>query len=206
MPGSRRTITDARTLRAMAHPLRLAIMEQLTIHGPLTASALGDRLDETPANCSWHLRKLAEHGFVEGAAGGTGRQRPWQVTHLGMVWGEEGEGRTIGADEAMAGQALSDVLISREVDRLRDSQARIRADDVRWRVAAASAQSMLWLTADELAEINLAVRDLFLRHFDRHEDPALRPPGARLCGLVSWGVPTYGLADEVPADASTSEG
>ena len=206
MPGLRRTITDARTLRAMAHPLRLAIMEQLTIHGPLTASAVGDRLDETPANCSWHLRKLAEHGFVEEAAGGTGRQRPWQVTHLGMVWGEEGEGRTIGADEAMAGQALSDVLISREVDRLRDSQVRVRDDDVRWRVAAASAQSMLWLTADELEEINLAVRDLFLRHLDRHQDPALRPPGARLCGLVAWGVPTYGLADEVPADAPAQEG
>jgi hypothetical protein len=99
----------------------------------------------------------------------------------------------------MAGQALSDVLISREVDRLHDSQTRIREDDVRWRVAAASAQSMLWLTADELEEINLAVRDLFLRHVDRHEDPTLRPPGARLCGLVAWGVPTYGLADEVPA-------
>ena len=69
-----------------------------------------------------------------------------------------------------------------------------------------SAQSMLWLTADELEEINLAVRDLFLRHIDRHEDPALRPPGARLCGLVAWGVPTYGLADEVPAGPPAQEG
>jgi DNA-binding transcriptional ArsR family regulator len=199
MPGAKRTITDARSLRAMAHPLRLAIMEQLTIHGPLTASELGDRLDESPANCSWHLRKLAEHSFVEEAEGGTGRQRPWQVTHLGMVWGEEGEGRTIGADEAMAGQALSDVLLDRELERLRHSQHRVRDDATRWRAAASTAQSMLWLTSEELQEVNLAVRDLFMRHLDRHEDPTRRPAGARLCALVQWGVPTYGLADEVPS-------
>ena len=54
--------------------------------GALTATQLADRLDETPANCSWHLRKLAEHAFVEEAGGGIGRQRPWQVRSVGLAW------------------------------------------------------------------------------------------------------------------------
>ena len=63
-------------------------MELLTVSGPLTATELADRLDETPANCSWHLRKLAEHDFVEEAGGGIGRQRPWQVRTVGLAWDE----------------------------------------------------------------------------------------------------------------------
>ncbi len=63
-------------------------MELLTVSGPLTATELADRLDETPANCSWHLRKLAEHHFVEEAGGGIGRQRPWQVRSIGLAWDE----------------------------------------------------------------------------------------------------------------------
>jgi len=56
------------------------------VSGPLTATELADRLDETPANCSWHLRKLAEHAFVEEAGGGIGRQRPWRVRSIGLAW------------------------------------------------------------------------------------------------------------------------
>lgn len=203
-PLTQRTIRDAHTLRAMAHPLRLSILEQLTIHGAMTASGLGERLDESPANCSWHLRKLAEHGFVEEAEGGTGRQRPWQITHLGMTWGEDDGERPL--EERLAGQALSDVLLTREVARLHDSQARSARDSQEWRVASTVSQSMLWLTPLELQEINVAVRDLLLSHFDRHEDPGRRPAGSRLCALVAWGVPTYGLAEPSPAGDSGDSG
>lgn len=62
-----RQLTDPTDLRALAHPVRMSILEQLIVFGPLTASELATRIDESPANCSWHLRKLAEHGFVEEA-------------------------------------------------------------------------------------------------------------------------------------------
>ncbi|MEO7060733.1 MAG: helix-turn-helix domain-containing protein [Lapillicoccus sp.] len=205
MPRSKRSLSDARTLRAVAHPIRLSIIEQLTIHGAMTASQLGERLDESPANCSWHVRVLAEHGFVEEAAGGSGRQRPWQVTHLGMSWGEDGDGRTISGEEARAGLALSDVLLGREVERLRDSQARLLEDAPEWREAATVSQSMLWLTAAELDEVNNSVRDLLLARFERHEDAMLRPEGAQLCAFVAWGVPTYGLAEPTAAPARGGE-
>src|SRR4051794_41982796 len=71
--GSRtsyRRLSDPRELQALAHPVRIGIMELLTVGGPLTATELADRLDETPANCSWHLRKLAEHAFVDEAGAG----------------------------------------------------------------------------------------------------------------------------------------
>jgi DNA-binding transcriptional ArsR family regulator len=195
---SQRRITDARSLRAMAHPVRMAIIEQLGVHGPLTATDLGDRLDETPANCSWHLRKLAEYGFVEEAAGGTGRQRPWQITHLGMTWGDEDDG-PVALDVQLAGRALTDVLVAREVDRLRESQARQADEPPEWRAASGQSQSMVWLTAEELEAANNEIREVFMKHIDRHTDPAQRPAGSRLCSFVGWGVLTYGLAEPTPA-------
>src|SRR5680860_921084 len=88
MTHPQRTLDDPRSLRAVAHPVRLGILEQLTIHGPMTATELADQLDETPSNCSWHLRKLAEHSFVEEAEGGVGRKRPWQIVSVGMQSGD----------------------------------------------------------------------------------------------------------------------
>ncbi len=70
-----------------------------------TPRPLADRLDETPANCSWHQRKLAQHGFVEEAEGGKGRQRPWQVPGIGFQW--EDEHGSASAEERQAALALS---------------------------------------------------------------------------------------------------
>src|SRR5579875_2072487 len=65
-----RTITDARTMRALAHPVRIAIIEVLGLGGPMTATEVGEEIDESPTTCSFHLRQLAKYGFVEEAGGG----------------------------------------------------------------------------------------------------------------------------------------
>jgi DNA-binding transcriptional ArsR family regulator len=184
-----RKLSDPRALRAVAHPVRLGIMEQLAVHHAMTATELADRLGETPSNCSWHLRKLAEHGFVEEAEGGTGRRRPWQAVSRGMRWGEIDESPEL----ARAGEALSALMIEREVARLARSRARRREDTPPWQEASTSTQSMMWLTADELGEINLAVRGLLMSRVDRFEHPERRPEGARLCAFLAWGVPAYDL-------------
>jgi len=116
MPDVHRRLSDPRELQALAHPVRMAIIEQLSISGPLTATELADRLDETPANCSWHLRKLAKFGFVEEAEGGTGRQRPWQVPGIGFSW--EDEDGSASAEQRRAAQAMSEVAMARAMDRL----------------------------------------------------------------------------------------
>ena len=124
-------------------------MELLTVSGPLTATELADRLDETPANCSWHLRKLAEHHFVEEAGGGIGRQRPWQVRSVGLAW-DEGDASP---GELRAGRALEELLMERQVSRLHAARAQLRDDgDEIWSDATSVTQSASWLTADELAQ------------------------------------------------------
>jgi len=188
-----RRLDAARDLRAVAHPVRLAVLELLTTEGPMTATELGERLGETPANCSWHLRTLAEHGFIEEAGGGTGRRRPWRAAHRGMSWDDQGQdGDPVAADVRLAGEALTETLLAHEARRLTESRRRLHDEGVEWRAAAATMQSMLWLTANELAEINAAVQELLTSRLDRFDDPQQRPEGARLCAFVAWGMPAYG--------------
>ena len=189
MPTPHRHLSDPRELNALAHPVRMAIVELLSISGPLTATELADRLDETPANCSWHLRKLAQHGFVEEAGGGTGRQRPWQVPGLGFRWDDEHASGSI--QERRAAQALSEVVMSRAMDRLREFQQRAPEETEEWRTAQTSTEMVAWLTADELKEMNDAITAVLDRYVERLTEPQRRPPGSRLCEFVAWGIPTY---------------
>ncbi|MGH3444839.1 MAG: winged helix-turn-helix domain-containing protein, partial [Nocardioidaceae bacterium] len=64
MPLTSRRVQDAAALKALSHPLRVALLGALVTEGPMTATQAAALLDESPSNCSWHLRKLAEHGFV----------------------------------------------------------------------------------------------------------------------------------------------
>src|SRR3954462_7037030 len=77
-----RELDDPKAMRALAHPVRLALLEALT-DGPMTATEAGERVGESPANASFHLRQLAKYGFVE-EAGAQGRRRPWKRKQLGM--------------------------------------------------------------------------------------------------------------------------
>ncbi|GIF12041.1 ArsR/SmtB family transcription factor [Actinoplanes teichomyceticus] len=74
---------DARlpqALRGLAHPLRVRILAQLREQGASTATRLADRLDESSAATSYHLRRLAAYGFVEDEPGrGAGRERWWRA-------------------------------------------------------------------------------------------------------------------------------
>ncbi len=209
--SSYRRLSDPRELQALAHPVRLGIMELLTVGGPLTATELADRLDETPANCSWHLRKLAEHSFVEEAGGGIGRQRPWQVRSTGLAWDDV----DATPSELRAGRALEEMLLQRQVTRFQLARAQLLDDGEReWAEAATSTQTVSWLTAEELDTLNLEVRALLGRYAGRFTDPAQRPAGSWLCELVAWGAPLLlpgveatpaegsETGDETSADAS----
>lgn len=72
---------DARSLVALAHPLRLRLRDQLRGEGPATATQLARVFGESSGATSYHLRMLARHGFIEpdpGHAGG--RERWWRAT------------------------------------------------------------------------------------------------------------------------------
>src|SRR5258707_885606 len=66
-------ISDPKAIRALAHPLRLDLLQLLGSGGPATAAQCGRVLGVSQASCSVHLRQLAKYGFVEDA--GPGRDR-----------------------------------------------------------------------------------------------------------------------------------
>jgi len=196
-----RRLQDPRELAALAHPVRLGIMELLTVSGPLTATELADRLDETPANCSWHLRKLAEHHFVEEAGGGIGRQRPWQVRSVGLAWDET----DASPSEVRAGRALEQMLLERQVTRFHEARTRLHDEgDDAWAGAAQTAQAASWLTLDELEAVNTEIRGVLERYVDRLADASRRPPGSRLCEFVAWGAPLLLPGVEATPDSTAA--
>jgi len=183
-----RRVDDAAALKALAHPLRISLLELLVLDGPMTASQAGEALGQTPANCSWHLRKLAEHGFVEEVPGVSGRSRPWRAVAEGLSWEDAAESGD--PETSAAGQALTDVFMGREVDRLRAARAASAAEPDEWREVTSVHQAQTWLTADEARELSSALLDLFMSYADRVTDRALRPDGSRLVSLVGWLVPS----------------
>lgn len=80
-------VLDPRSLRGLAHPLRMRLLRSLRHHGPSTASRLAERLGESSGATSYHLRQLAAHGFVEDDPSlGKGRERWWRAAQQGISW------------------------------------------------------------------------------------------------------------------------
>lgn len=187
-------VTDAGELRALAHPLRIRLLEELVVSDPATdtatATELAERVGESPANCSWHLRQLAKYGYIEEAPGGVGRERRWRAVIAERNW----DTGATDPDYTAAAQAASDILVGHEYQALRARHAWQATEPPEWRKAASVGQWLAWCTAEELREIHDEVNALFSRHFDRVSDPSARPPGARLIRFVSWGIPARPMA------------
>jgi DNA-binding transcriptional ArsR family regulator len=77
-PSSRRRAPiGAESLKAFAHPLRMAMYTELQRLGSATASQLGRALGESSGQTSYHLRQLERHGFVEDDPLHTGGRERW---------------------------------------------------------------------------------------------------------------------------------
>jgi DNA-binding transcriptional ArsR family regulator len=190
-PTQPRKITDAGALRALAHPLRLRLMEELLTAGSATATELAELVGESPANCSWHLRLLAKYGYIEEAGEAHGRQRPWRLVIESRSWGADDDD----VEFAAASHAAEEILFDHEYRAFRDRERWKSSDPPEWRDAAASIQSVAWLTVDELKELHTELFRLMSQHFDRLGDPAARPADARLVRMVAWAVPAHPMKD-----------
>ncbi|MCX4981474.1 helix-turn-helix domain-containing protein [Streptomyces sp. NBC_00572] len=163
-----RRLTDPASMRALSHPVRLALIEVLTLHGALTATQAGELIGETPTTCSFHLRQLAKYGFVEEAGPMPGRSRPWRVTRLG--WSTENDAP---ADTAVAARHLGELTLERQLDRHRAHER-----------DAHRAHTVWWATPDEAAELQGEIDELVMRYRDRLQDPSKRPEGAEAIEVV----------------------
>ncbi|HEU4397116.1 MAG TPA: winged helix-turn-helix domain-containing protein [Actinomycetota bacterium] len=170
-------ITDVKTLAALAHPLRVALLDQLAALGPRTASQCAHSLGETPANCSYHLRQLERFGLVTRSEASNGRERPWEVLYTGLALGAEPDDR----DADQAARAIQDTLTAigiQQHTRLALQYLRLahRAGK-EWNDAAASHDYGLLMTAQELGDL-VEVLDRAIRPFIRPTRQA-PPPDAR---------------------------
>jgi DNA-binding transcriptional ArsR family regulator len=181
-------LTDPVAIRALAHPTRQALLELLLAEGSLTATECGKRLGESPAGCSFHLRQLAKYGFVEEAAGGTGRQRPWRLARIG--WRMRAE--SLPAESHIAALRLSRMTIDRDLARLSAYLASPQAADPD--EPGHVSNTFFYITEDELAELEEDLTKIFTRYRDRLADPAVRPADAKLIYGMAYLFPTEPLA------------
>lgn len=181
-----REVSDAKTLRALTHPTRVALLEMLFLHGPMTATEASEHVGESPSSCSFHLRQLARYGFVEEAGGGRGRQRPWRLTSFGMSF----SGVHDDPEADIAADALTRLLSGRQLDRhetwLRTRRSYPRA----WRKAASESEYAFWMTAGELDLLMKRLNEELLGlYHERLADQSLRPEGAVPVEVLVYGYP-----------------
>lgn len=174
-----RQIDDAKALRALAHPTRVALLEQLTLHGgTLTATQASELVDESPTNCAFHLRTLAKYGYIEQAEGGKGRERPWRLAHMGLGFDDEGAGSE-GADGelSLAAGALRQVFVQHHFDRIRAFEAARHTIPAEVREMAGGWDTFWYVTPEEMKDLHARIEELIVLYRDRL-DPARRPPGS----------------------------
>jgi len=75
-------LSDPRVLRAIAHPVRTRILDELYASGPARAADIAREMDIPANQASFHLRQLAKYGLVEEAPeeARDRRDRVWRAT------------------------------------------------------------------------------------------------------------------------------
>jgi DNA-binding transcriptional ArsR family regulator len=184
-PVKRRVISDPRTMRALAHPVRLALLEALGREGELTATRAAEILDESPGNMSWHLQTLAKYGYIEEAGGGKGRSRPWRTAATSNRFQTASED----PDAEAAGEALESIFADQAYSRLREWQARRASYPRIWREVAFTSDSIAYLTAQEMTELGDEIAELFGRYRERILNKKLRPTEAKPVKLTAYAHP-----------------
>ncbi|MEV7088713.1 helix-turn-helix domain-containing protein [Streptomyces sp. NPDC093085] len=158
-PHNVRTL-DARSLRGLAHPLRMRLLSTLRHNGPATASQLAARLGESSGATSYHLRQLAEYGFVEDdPERGKGRERWWKAAQDGVRFTEELHANPDPEVRGAADLFLHEVATT-HTQELTTWLGTAGDWPVEWSQAADMSDFTLRLTAAQLIEMNEKVHEV----------------------------------------------
>jgi DNA-binding transcriptional ArsR family regulator len=177
-------LTDPRAMRALSHPVRLAILSRLQREGPATATELAEQVGASPSVTSWHLRHLAGFGLVRDSdVGSDGRKRYWEAVARGFRFGfpDDAEGR-----------AASEVLQHTMFEQSADLPGRWLAEveqhlEPEWRRESGLSNTRVRVTADELAGIGAAIEQLLAPYVTRADQDA--PAEARNVRLLRYVLP-----------------
>ncbi len=178
----RRLLDDPLAIRAMAHPVRLELQTLLGKEGPLTAAEAARRLGISQALASHHLRQLAKYDFVEAVPGKDNRERPWRLVSTSQSWRDV----DLSPEAAAAADVLEQLLAERALGGLADWQQRRSSEDRVWRENSGISRTGIYLTGDELAELEEQIEALLMRYVDERpiDDKSTRPPGSRLVDIT----------------------
>ena len=182
-------ITDPSALRALAHPARLTVVDELYQGKERTASELAELTGLTPSAMSYHLRALERWGIVERAeARGDGRERPWRAP---------GRSLSLDSGDSKSAAAATDMIIGGYLQHLREELRRWSlaegGEDEVWREIAGGRRSYLWLSRDEAVAFAAELRDV-LDRYTRDRDAASHPEGTRRLECLVAIVPESGEA------------
>jgi DNA-binding transcriptional ArsR family regulator len=152
---------DARNLRGIAHPIRVRLLSILRTDGPATASGLARTLGMNTGAMSYHLRQLAEHGFIrELPTRGIRRERWWEAAHADTAFPED----ELLKDDTGLGTAFLRSVGQVAADNL------LRSIDARptlppeWQVAEDFSDYALTLTPAEATDLTAEVHAVLRRH------------------------------------------
>lgn len=154
MEHRRPVLSESAVLAALAHPVRLDVLNYLMSAGPATASVCARAVGDNPSNCSYHLRVLARHGLVEADESGDGRERPWRAMVTGFSIEDEDKDKDSAlASNDPAGAALLAASLHLDQRLARDYLAGRDSAPPHWRAADAYAAYTLRATPQELSEL-----------------------------------------------------
>lgn len=176
---------DARGMRALAHPSRLAILRRLQMSGPDTATGLSGPVGISPSVASWHLRHLAEHGLVRDAdRQGPGRQRWWEAVN-GFRFA------VVDDDSASAAAALTSVL--EQLDGDVTGRWRVEVEphlDATWRRLSGRASTGIEVTPAEMELIEVGIERLLAPYVLRKDTERSEwPAGTRAVQILRYTMP-----------------
>ncbi len=176
-------IDDPRAIRALAHPARQRVIDELYNGNVLTATECAELAGLTPSAMSYHLRALERWGIVERAdESADGRERPWRAAAGSLV---------ISSQSNEAGRLASQTIIRSAVDRVLEQFEQMAGDDP-WDDISSLSRSRLWLTHDEAKQFGQELTDLVDR-YKKSRTSTAHPAAARqistLLAVVPLGKP-----------------
>ena len=176
-------LKDPRAMRALAHPVRLSILEVLHANGTANATECAREVGESPQACSYHLRALAKWGFIRQVDSDDGRETRWAPAARNVQFSSV-------ADDSPEFQAAASLLQRQLLDRdkriVSEYLAHEHELDEDWHDAATFSSGFIHVTADELREIARQVGQLLGRY---GADRADRPEGARRVDVILRALP-----------------
>lgn len=189
-------ISEPERIRALAHPLRLELLDYLREVPEATATECAERTGESVASCSFHLRTLAKYGYIEPAER-RGREKPWRLARRGT---HDMRPSTEVPGSLAAVVDLGSVWVVREAERVRRFLIDAHRESAEWIDSSTITISDFWATADELAELSADLHKITDRFRGRSQDPTLRPPHARRARLFAVANP-----DPLPEKGSDND-